>query len=90
MNPGETIWPPASITRVAGSVIDGAMSRDRVAAHGDVGAIPRAAGSVDDAAVADDEIVRRRCRAAFDHHERRDQWPRIRVQWFSRAILRRV
>ena len=31
--------------------------RDRVAAHGDIGAIPRAAGAVDDAPVADDEIV---------------------------------
>ena len=57
MNPGDTTFPAASIVRAAGASIARRDAGDRVAAHGDVGAIPRAAGAVDDAAVPDHEIV---------------------------------
>ena len=63
MNPGETTLPAASMMRAAGRVDPRRDARDRVAAHGDVAAIPRAAGAVDDAAVADHQVVGGRLRA---------------------------
>ena len=49
MKPGETTLPAASIVRVAGASIRGAMRAMVSPRTRDVGAVPRAAGAVDDA-----------------------------------------
>ena len=70
MNPGATTLPAASIVARRRRVDARRDPDDRVAAHGDVAAIPRAARAVDDAAVANDEIEGRRLRARRGDEQR--------------------
>ena len=63
MKPGRDDLPAASMTRVAGASMRGAMRTMVSPRTREVAEVPRAAGAVDDAAVADDEIEGRRLRA---------------------------
>ena len=73
MKPGATTSPEASMTRVAGAVIDGCDPHDRVAADPDIAAVPRAAGAVDDAPAAEDEIVSWRLRRNDGREEKQQR-----------------